>query len=205
MAPVSNKLPRSFYEGDDVVKIAQNLLGKVLCTSINEVYTSGIIVETEAYRSHDDKASHSCSFGRTSRTEVIFGKPGVSYVYLCYGIHDMFNVVTNSEGHADAILIRAIEPFEGIDHILKRRNQSSIKRSTGGGPGIVCQALGINRKEHYGADLLGETVWIEERGKEISGSDIEASPRVGVAYAKEDAKLPWRFRVRDNHFTSPAV
>ncbi len=198
-----SKLPRSFYERDDVVQIAKDLLGKVLCTNFDGVVTSGMIVETEAYNGRTDKACHSHIHGKTKRTEIMFGEPGFAYVYLCYGIHHLFNVVTNSKGRADAVLIRGIEPLDGTDHILSRRNKVKLDRSVGGGPGIASQALGITTK-HYGTDLLGSHIWIEDRDIVIQDSDILASPRVGVDYAGEDAKLPWRFRVKENPFTSPS-
>ncbi|GAB5409963.1 MAG: DNA-3-methyladenine glycosylase [Balneolaceae bacterium] len=197
------KLENSFYERDNVVQIAQDLLGKVLCTNIGGVYTSGIIVETEAYNGRNDKACHSFIHGKTKRTEIMFGDPGFAYVYLCYGIHHLFNVVTNKNGLADAVLIRGIEPLDGIEHILVRRDKTKLERSVGGGPGIASQALGISTK-HYGLDLQGDTIWIEDRQFQIPPSEIIASPRVGVDYAGEDAKLPWRFRIKDNRFTSPA-
>lgn len=197
------KLSRAFYQREDVVLIAKELLGKVLCTQFDGIKTSGIIVETEAYNGRTDKACHSHIHGRTERTKIMFGEPGHAYVYLCYGIHHLFNVVTNKEGFADAVLIRAIEPLEGVDQILIRRNKSKLERSVGGGPGIASQALGITTK-NYGVDLLGDQIWIEDRRKAIPGSQIIASPRVGVDYAGEDAKLPWRFRVNNNLFTSPA-
>lgn len=197
------KLSRSFYERDNVVLIAKELLGKVLCTQFNGIKTSGIIVETEAYNGRTDQACHSYIHGKTERTKIMFGKPGFAYVYLCYGIHHLFNVVTNKEGFADAVLIRAIEPLEGTDEILQRRKKTKLERSVGGGPGIASQALGITTK-NYGVDLLGDEIWIEDPVKAISNSRIIASPRVGVDYAGKDAKLPWRFRVKDNPFTSPA-
>lgn len=197
------KLSRSFYRRDDVVLIAKELLGKVLCTNFEEAKTSGLIVETEAYNGRSDKACHSHIHGKTERTRIMFGKPGHAYVYLCYGIHHLFNVVTNKEGFADAVLIRAIEPLEGIEKILYRRNKSKLERSVGGGPGIASQALGITT-EDYGTDLLGNQIWIEDHSISIPDSEIIASPRVGVDYAGDDAKLPWRFRIKDNPFTSPA-
>ncbi|MBO6522397.1 MAG: DNA-3-methyladenine glycosylase [Balneolaceae bacterium] len=197
------KVSRTFYERDEVVLIAKELLGKVLCTQFDGIKTSGIIAETEAYNGRTDKACHSHIHGRTERTKIMFGKPGFAYVYLCYGIHHLFNVVTNKEGFADAVLIRAIEPLEGIDEILQRRKKPKLERSVGGGPGIASQALGITTK-NYGVDLLGDEIWIEDHGKAISNSQIIASPRVGVDYAGEDAKLPWRFRIKRNRFTSPA-
>ncbi len=197
------KISRTFYEREDVVLIAKELLGKVLCTQFNGIETSGIIVETEAYNGRTDKACHSHVHGRTKRTKIMFGKPGYAYVYLCYGIHHLFNVVTNKEGFADAVLIRAIEPLDGIDEILQRRKKTNLERSVGGGPGIASQALGITTK-NYGVDLLGDEIWIEDHGKTISPSQLFASPRVGVDYAGEDAKLPWRFRIKGNRFTSSA-
>ncbi len=197
------KLPLSFYGRDDVVQIARDLLGKVLCTNINDVFTSGIIVETEAYNGRTDKACHSHIHGRTKRTEIMFGKPGKAYVYLCYGIHHLFNVVTNGEGLADAVLVRAIEPLSGVPTILKRRSRTKLERSVGGGPGIASQALGISTA-HYGTDLLGNLIWIEDHNSLLNQKDIIASPRVGVDYAGEDALLPWRFRIKGNKFTSPA-
>ena len=198
-----NTLPRFFYERDDVVQIAQDLLGKVLCTQFDGVFTSGMIVETEAYNGQTDGACHAYLYGKTNRTRIMYGQPGRAYVYLCYGIHHLFNVVTNQEGSADAVLIRGIEPLDGIDHILQRRNKSKLKRSVGGGPGIASSALGITT-EHYGTDLLGNTIWIEDRGNIIPSNQTITSPRIGVDYAGEDAKLPWRFQIKGNGFTSPA-
>ncbi len=197
------KLPRSFYARDDVARIAGDLLGKVLCTRFDGILTSGMIVETEAYNGDNDKACHSCVHGLTERTKVMFGPPGFAYVYLCYGIHHLFNVVSNIENKADAILIRAIEPVDGLDMILQRRNKGKLDRSVGGGPGIASKALGITT-QHYGMDLLGDRIWIEDRGIRISKKQIISSPRVGVDYAGEDAKRPWRFRIKNNSFTSPA-
>jgi len=198
-----SKIERSFYELEDVREVARNLIGKKLCTYIDGKYTAGIIVETEAYRGYNDKGCHACIHGITERTRIMFGTPGYSYVYLCYGIHHMFNVVSNKEGKADATLIRAIQPLEGIEIQLKRRNQEKLQRNTAGGPGLVCQALGINTQKHYGLDLLGDIIWIEHDQKSTKYPIIE-SPRVGLNSAGEDAKLPWRYRIESNCFTSPA-
>ncbi|MEP1151747.1 MAG: DNA-3-methyladenine glycosylase [Balneola sp.] len=199
----SKVLNRSFYTGDDPVPIAKALLGKVLCTNFEGAFTTGMIVETEAYNGRCDNACHSYVHGKTDRTEIMFEDPGFAYVYLCYGIHHLFNVVTNSKGNADAVLIRGIEPLDGIDTILKRRRKSKLERSVGGGPGIASQALGITT-DHYGADLCDNVIWIEDRNIQIKDSEIIASPRVGVDYAGENVKLPWRFRIKGNKFTSPA-
>lgn len=197
------KLDRDFYRQTDPVTIAKSLLGKVLCTHLSGVFTSGIIVETEAYNGSFDKACHSHIHGNTNRTKIMFGDAGYAYVYLCYGIHHLFNVVTNVEGNADAVLIRAIEPLDGLDEILFRRNKTKLERSVGGGPGIASQALGIST-QHYGWNLLENEIWIEDRGISVPDNKILHSPRVGVDYAREHAKLPWRFRIKENPFTSPA-
>jgi DNA-3-methyladenine glycosylase len=200
---MSQKLNKKFYGGSDPVPIAEDLLGKVLCTNFDGKFTSGIIVETEAYNGRNDNACHSHVHGKTERTKIMFGEPGIVYVYLCYGIHHLFNVVTNKKDFADAVLIRGIEPLDGIDTIIKRRNKSKLESSVGGGPGIASQALGITTR-NYGEDLCGNDIWIEDRGIIINQSQISASPRVGVDYAGEDAQLPWRFRIQDNKYTSPA-
>ncbi|HCD50816.1 MAG TPA: DNA-3-methyladenine glycosylase [Balneolaceae bacterium] len=197
------KVSRSFYDRDDVVEIARELIGKVLCTNINGHITKGMIVETEAYDGSCDNACHAYSHGLTERNKVMFGAPGFSYIYLCYGIHHLFNIVTNSEGKADAVLIRAIEPIEGVSKILERRNKKKLQRSVGGGPGIVSSALGITT-EHYGEDLFGDVIWVEDHGNDFNPDEILASERVGIDYAGEDANLPWRFRLKGNPFTSPA-
>ena len=197
------KLPLSFYERDDVVLIAQDLLGKVLCTNFDGIITKGIIVETEAYNGRTDKACHAHFAGKTNRTKIMYERGGRAYVYLCYGIHHLFNIVTNKEGFADAVLVRGIEPIEGIEIILERRNKKKLERSVGGGPGIASQALGI-QTNHYGTDLLGDLIWIEDHNKILQKDHIIASPRVGVDYAGDDALLPWRFRIQGNKFTSPA-
>jgi DNA-3-methyladenine glycosylase len=197
------KLSLSFYERDDVVQVAKDLLGKILCTNIDGLITKGIIVETEAYNGRTDKACHAHFAGKTNRTKIMYERGGLAYVYLCYGIHHLFNIVTNKEGLADAVLVRGIEPLEGIDQILKRRNKKKLERSVGGGPGIASQALGITT-QFYGTDLLGDMIWIEDHNKILQSDDIIASPRVGVDYAEKDALLPWRFRIKGNKYTSPA-
>lgn len=186
------KLPASFYLRPDVVRLSQELLGKVLCTFIDKQYTSGIITETEAYEGIIDKASHAYNNRRTNRTEVIFGKGGRSYVYLCYGIHHLFNVVTNVEDTPHAILVRAIEPLEGIDVILKRRKRASLSKDITVGPGKVSEALGI-KTTHTNLDLNGDVIWIEDRGIKVSPSEIITGPRVGVDYAGDHALWPYRF------------
>jgi DNA-3-methyladenine glycosylase len=195
------KLPDSYYHGNDVVKISRDLLGKYLFTHIDGALTGGYIVETEAYNGIIDRASHSYGNRLTPRTKTMYMQGGIAYVYLCYGIHEMFNVVTSVEGTPHAILIRAIQPTEGLDIIQFRRNMSVIKPTITSGPGSVAQALGISRRINA-ISLQSDTLWIEDRGMTIPDTDIAAVPRVGVAYAKEDALLPYRFYVKGNPYVS---
>jgi DNA-3-methyladenine glycosylase len=201
---MSNKLPRTFYERDDVVRISRDLIGKFLCTNIGGVQTAGMIVETEAYNGRTDRACHAFPDVRTARTETLYGPPGKAYVYLCYGIHHLFNVVTNKEGKADAILIRAIEPKSGLEEMRERRNRDTIDASISNGPGKLSQALGI-KTEHDQNDLKGDEIWIEDRKIEIMENQIVSDTRVGVDYAGEDAKLPWRFLLKGSKWVSKKV
>ena len=161
---MAEKLPRSFYERDDVVQISRELIGKRLCSVIEGVKTSGMIVETEAYNGRTDAACHAYPQVRTKRTETLYGPPGHAYIYLCYGIHHLFNVVTNREGLADAILIRAIEPEEGTSYMLERRDKNILKPVRSNGPGKLSQALGLTTELDQ-TDLLGDTIWIEQGEK----------------------------------------
>lgn len=191
------RLPKSFYRHHDVVSIAKKLLGKRLCTFIDGQYTSGIITETEAYAGVTDKASHAYGGRLTERTKVMFDHPGTAYVYLCYGLHHLFNIVTNKKGVPHAVLVRAVQPEEGIEIMLQRRKKKKVDKTLSGGPGTVAQALGIHVK-HSGMSLLEELIWVEDAGIKVSDKDIIAGPRVGVDYAGEDAKLPYRFILRTN-------
>jgi len=197
------KLSKSFYTRPDVVQISKELLGKYLFTRIDGVLTGGKIVETEAYRGENDLACHSHSGRRTSRTEIMYHEGGVAYTYLIYGIYTLFNIITNQAERADAVLIRAIEPTEGIPEMLLRRNHTKITRRLTAGPGLLTIALGINTK-YYGTDLTGDLIWLEDWNKTVTEDEIIASPRVGVGYAGADALLPWRFRLKGNKWTSPA-
>lgn len=195
------KLNCDFYQREDVVQISRELIGKVLCTNINgSSLTSGIITETEAYCGRNDKACHAHG-KRTERTEIMYHTGGTAYVYLCYGIHHLFNIVTNREGQADAILVRAIKPVDGIERMLERRKADTLSPKLTAGPGRVSQALGITT-DYYGADLTGNTIWIEDRGHSIPEKEIECSPRIGVDYAGEDARRPWRFYVKESKWVS---
>jgi DNA-3-methyladenine glycosylase len=188
------KLKKEYYLERNVVKLAKDLLGKVLVTKSGNMITSGIITETEAYNGIVDKASHAFGGRRTNRTEVMFSEGGTSYVYLCYGIHYLFNVVTNVRDTPHAILIRAIQPLQGKDIILRRRGLAKADKKLCVGPGKVTQALGIDLKQN-GLDLTGNSIWIEDIGIKIKPKDILVGPRIGVDYAGEDAKLPYRFRI----------
>lgn len=193
-------LPLSFYRRTDVVALAKDLLGKKLCTLIDGKFTSGIIVETEAYAGLNDKASHSSGGRRTPRTEPMFAEGGIAYVYLCYGIHHLFNIVTGEEGNPTAILIRGIEPIDGIDVMLERRKATVLKPALTAGPGAAMMAMGITTALTK-ASLLGPEIWIEE-GVRVKAAQIVAGSRVGVAYAKEDAYLPYRFSIAGNPYVS---
>jgi DNA-3-methyladenine glycosylase len=188
------KLQREFYLREDVVTIAKELLGKYLMTDKSGTVTGGIITETEAYAGAVDKASHAYNNRRTKRTEVMFGKGGTAYVYLCYGIHHLFNVVTGPSETPHAVLIRAVKPIEGIDEMLRRRKAEKLSPNISSGPGTVSQALGIKVSD-TGEDLTGNKIWIEDRGLKITEEQISAGPRVGIDYAQEDASLPYRFRI----------
>ena len=191
------KIPESFYQHSNVTHIAKNLLGKYLFTKINGAITSGMIVETEAY-SHREKGCHAYK-GMTPRNEVMYQSGGPAYVYLCYGIHNMFNVVTNEKNVADAVLVRALEPGVGIELMQKRMNVATPKRITSG-PGKLTKALGVDRTFN-GKLLWDDDIWLEE-GIVIPRSKIIVSPRIGIDYAGEDALLPWRYTIKDNPWVS---
>ncbi|MEX0779738.1 MAG: DNA-3-methyladenine glycosylase [Balneolales bacterium] len=197
------KLNSSYYLSTDVVGLSRDLIGKYLFTHQNGALTGGKIVETEAYAGVYDKACHARGGLRTRRTEIMYQHGGVGYVYLCYGIHNLFNVITGPVDVPHAILIRAVEPVVGVEHIMARRGHEKLKRNTAGGPGLVCQALGIE-KDHNGVDLTEETIWIEDRGEKYSSSTIISGKRVGIGYAGEDADKPYRFRLSNSGYTSPA-
>ncbi|WP_372633583.1 DNA-3-methyladenine glycosylase [Fodinibius sp.] len=198
----ARKLPLSFYRQPDVVRLSRQLVGMVLCTQTGDApVTSGRITETEAYSGRNDKASHAYGGRRTQRTETMYRAGGVGYVYLCYGIHHLFNVVTNTENKADAVLIRAIEPLEGREIMLQRRGAEQISPSLTAGPGRLSRALNITTA-FDGIDLTGNTIWIEDRGRSPADDEMVAAPRIGVDYAGEDAGLPRRFYVRGNRWVS---
>ena len=195
------KLPFSYYLNPDVLFLAKDLLGKVLFTQIDGEITAGVIVETEAYFGIQDKASHAYGGRRTNRTETLYQHGGISYVYLCYGIHNLFNIVSSVEGEPHAVLIRAIEPLIGLDIMETRRKIAATKAAISSGPGSAAKALGIDRSFNE-KELTGEEIWVEDHNIRYTPDQIAAVPRVGVAYAQEDALLPWRFFVTDNKYVS---
>ena len=197
------KLTLDFYQRDDVHIISRDLLGKVLCTNIESKLTSGIIVETEAYAGITDKASHAYGGRRTKRTETMYAAGGSSYIYLCYGIHHLFNIVTGKKNIPHAVLIRAIEPQDGIKIILQRRNKKKVDYKLTAGPGSLAQALGLTI-QNSGVSLMDNLIWVEDRNIHINNQDICTSPRVGIQYAGQDTRNPWRYRIEKSPWVSPA-
>lgn len=193
MRSPENLLPLSFYARPDVTHVSRDLLGKRLCTLIDGHFTSGIITETEAYCGRGDKACHANNGKRTPRTEVMFGNPGHAYIYLCYGIHHLFNVVTNKEGLADAVLVRAVYPEIGVDLMRLRRGVTPFQNLTNG-PGKFTQALGITTSLNT-TSLFSKPLWIEDTSFTYSPSFITHSKRIGIDYAGEDALRPWRYSI----------
>jgi DNA-3-methyladenine glycosylase len=196
----TRKLPREFYTRTDVLKVARDLLGtKLVVANRKGSRTAGIIVETEAYRGPEDRASHAYGGRRTNRTETMYGIGGTAYVYFVYGMYYQFNVVTNVADTPHAVLVRAVEPAEGLQ-IMQRRRPGRPAHQLTSGPGRLCIAMGIDRGFDK-ADLLGERVWLEP-GVSVSPRDIARGPRIGIDYAEDWVLKPWRFWIKDNPFVS---
>jgi DNA-3-methyladenine glycosylase len=195
------KLAAEFYKRGDVGLIARELLGKILVTNMDGKRTSGRIVETEAYAAGNDRASHAYNGRRTARNEAMYAEGGTSYVYICYGMHYLFNVVTNVKEVPDAVLIRAVEPVQGLDAMLCRTPKLNPGTTITKGPGNTGRALGIN-KQHTGISLLGNSIYICDDSFVPSENMIGISPRIGVNYAGDDALLPYRFYIRENKYVS---
>ena len=196
----NRKLPREFYTRSNVLTVARDLLGKLLVVPTEDGRrVSGMIVETEAYRGPEDRASHAYGGRRTKRTETMYGEGGVAYVYFVYGMYYQFNVVCNLADIPHAILVRAVEPVEGIELMRERRHQHPDHNLTNG-PGKLCIALNIDRALNA-ADLLGNRVWLEEF-QSIPPRRIAKGPRIGIDYAQEWIDKPWRFWIRDNSYVS---
>jgi DNA-3-methyladenine glycosylase len=191
------KLSNAYYQQENVVNLASDLLGKVLVTKLNGKLTSGIITETEAYNGVVDKASHAYGGRRTARTETMYAASNISYVYLCYGIHHLFNIVTGKQDVPHAVLIRAIQPLKGTDVVLQRRNASKLSPQLCVGPGKVSSSLYITTQQNA-LSLTGTVIWLEDDNIKLKSSQIAVGPRIGVDYAGEDAKLPYRFFVKDH-------
>ena len=194
------KLPREFYTRSNTLLIARQLLGKLLVVPAPDgTRVSGLIVETEAYQGPKDKASHAYGDRRTKRTETMYGVGGTAYVYFVYGMYHQFNVVTNVESVPHAVLVRALEPVEGLDWMRQRRPDKDDQSLTDG-PGKLCIAMGIDRTYNR-ADLMGSQIWIEE-GAVITRNRIASGQRIGIDYAGEYAGKPWRFWIRNNPYVS---
>ncbi|MBL7808684.1 MAG: DNA-3-methyladenine glycosylase [Saprospiraceae bacterium] len=205
-APKLQRLPLAFYLRTDVVQVAQDLLGKTLVTRFNGIRTTGRITETEAYRAPDDRACHAYGNRRTARTEVMFQEGGRAYIYLCYGIHHLFNVVTGPADTAHAVLIRAVEPLEGLEYMYERRGlkyrpEKSIPTKLTTGPGVLAQALGLHTRQTGASLILPESeVWIEDSHTPVLPDEMASGPRIGVDYAGPCAARPWRFWVKNTPF-----
>ena len=195
------KLPVQFYKRTDVVLIARELIGKVIVTNFDGIITSGRIVETEAYIGLSDRASHSFGGKRTARNEHMYAAAGTAYVYICYGMHHLFNVVTNAKHIPDAILIRAVEPIAGIDSMLNRTGKVKLDSSLTKGPGNAAKALGIS-KNNSGINLLKNEIYIADDGFEVQHTLIGTSRRIGVESSGDAALKPYRFYVKGNRFVS---
>lgn len=194
------KLPLSFYQRRQVATIARELLGKILVTQWDGMRTTGRIVETEAYEGEEDRACHAAK-GRTGRTEVMYGTGGRAYIYLIYGMHEMFNIVTSGEGEPHAVLIRAVEPLEGIDAMLERTGKKKADLTLTSGPGRVGRAFGFRRTQN-GTSLISEELHIIDDGYCLDQNLIVAGPRINVDYAGDHAHWPYRFYVKGNRFVS---
>ena len=195
------KLSIEFYDRTDVVQIAKDLLGKIIVTKFNGLQTAARIVETEAYVGLTDKASHSYNRKRTARNEHMYAAPGIAYVYICYGMHHLFNVVTNKKDTPDAVLIRAAEPLTGIDIMLRRTKKTKADSTLTKGPGNVGKSLGIF-KDHSGISLLGKTIYIAADDFVLSQTAIGTSKRIGIESAGAAAAYPYRFYIKGNVYVS---
>ena len=193
------KLGRDFYMGD-TLETGKMLLGKVIVSNIGGKCVKARIVETECYIGPDDKAAHSYGGKRGGRCEIQFGDGGYAYVYMIYGMHNCFNIVTSTKDRPESVLIRAAEPLEGIEVMVKRRNTDKLKNLLNG-PGKLCKGLGIDRS-YYGEDLCGDILYLEDDGYVLKKEEIEESRRINIDYAQEAKDYLWRFTIKDNEFVS---
>ncbi|GAB3876124.1 DNA-3-methyladenine glycosylase [Hymenobacter segetis] len=198
------KLPAAFFQRPNVLAIACDLLGKHLYTHIDGVITAGRIVETEAYRHEGDNSLTMHLQRKRHQAQGLHVPGGHAYIYTVYNRHALFNIATHDAQHPDAVLIRAIEPTIGVEEMLRRRGLARPVRALTAGPGVLSQALGIT-PALTGQPVTGDIIWIEDHGERVADADVMASARVGLAYAGEEASgLPWRFRLKDSKWTSPA-
>ncbi|MEO7922810.1 MAG: DNA-3-methyladenine glycosylase [Chitinophagaceae bacterium] len=195
------KLPVEFYQRPNVLQIAKELLGKLLVTNFNGKITAGRMVEVEAYNGIPDRASHAAGGRRTARNEVMYAAGGIAYVYLCYGIHHLFNIVTHTRDTPHAILVRGVEPVKGIDIMLDRTGKKTLDDTLTRGPGNLSKAFGL-KTSYSGYSLRGKEIYIADDGFVVNRKTMGASPRIGVDYAGEDALLPYRFYIKGNPFVS---
>ena len=200
----SHKLPAAFFQRPNVLQIARELLGKYLYTNIDGIITAGCVVETEAYRHEGDYSLTLHLQRKRHQAQGLHTPGGHAYIYTVYNRHALFNIATHDAAHPDAVLIRAVEPTIGIEEMLRRRGLAAAVRALTAGPGVLSQALGIT-PALTGLPVTGDIIWFEDHSEMVAAADIVASPRVGLAYAgAEAAELPWRYRLRDSKWTSPA-
>jgi len=197
-------LPAAFYQRADVLTVARELLGKHVFTRLDGELTGGRIVETEAYRHEGDPSITLHLQRKKQQAEALYQPGGHAYLYTVYRVHTLFNITVNDAAHPDAVLIRAIEPLAGIDVMQRRRGLAKVARNLTAGPGVLSQALGLTPALN-GELVTGPLIWFEDTGEVITDENVLASSRVGLEYAGEEAvALPWRFRVKDSKWTSPA-
>lgn len=201
MAESLKKLDRSFYNRKNVLQIARDLLGKILVTQLNGIRSSGRIVETEAYAGIGDRASHAFNGRRTNRSEHLYGDPGTVYIYICYGMHHLFNVITNKKDIPHGVLIRALEPMEGVEEMLNRSGKLTADCTLTKGPGNLSRAMGMN-KNHSGGNVFSEEIFIADDGLRYKKNEIITTKRIGVDGAGKDANLLYRFIVKGNPYVS---
>jgi DNA-3-methyladenine glycosylase len=190
------KLTTEFYNRHDVVSLARELIGCIIYTKVEHQVCAAVIAETEAYAGIADKASHAYGGRFTNRTSVMYNSGGVAYVYLCYGIHKLFNIVTANKGIPHAILIRGAIPLLNEVAMKKRFGMNVQHLLTINGPGKFSKAMGIELL-HNGISLTEDEIWVEKSDFEIDEKIIKCTPRIGVDYAAEDAMLPYRFLIRN--------
>ncbi|MBB6454502.1 DNA-3-methyladenine glycosylase [Salirhabdus euzebyi] len=191
------KLLKSAFYKQPTLNLAQSLLGHILIKETNKGIAAGVIVETEAYIGPDDRAAHSFGNRRTKRTEIMFGEPGYAYVYEMH-THSLVNVVSGEVEKPEAVLIRAVEPVEGINLMYERRGLNKKETDLTNGPGKLTKALGIT-KEDYGHPLFRKPLYIVEGEAPI---DISKGPRIGIQNSGEARDYPWRFWITGNRFVS---